>query len=240
VADERRARSEEARRRLEQVQQSLAAVQHAEVAWRAQHSSEKSTPPTGETTPEDSPHAAHLREAKAAVDLAQAALAETAQAFEMAKHDADQAHVALTAANGQLAAIDARLAATEQRRVQLQHELPQSSLAGKTAFAKTAAALAAFLVNDTAGTAASAPPYGCISGRQLNAAWGDALLHSDRDAASHLQAVALLEQLAQWRQRRHDELEHQRRAISDRQAAMWHRRCHELVGDLAGEMARFH
>ena len=238
IADERRNRLDEARRRIEQAQQSLASTQQADATWRAQHAPEKSMPQMVEAAPDDSPHAAPLREARAAVATAEAAFQEASQSFEMAKQDADQARAALESGKGQLSTTDAKIATLEQRRVQLQHELPQASLAGQAAFAKAAAALATYLNNERASTTTTmAPPYGCVSGSQLNASWGDALLHADRDFARHLQAVALLEQLSQWQHARQNELERQRTTIAERRTAAWRRRCRELVGDtLAAEI----
>lgn len=238
VADERRTHLDETRRRLEQAQQSLAGTQQADAAWRAQHTPEKSMPQMVEAAPDDSPHAAHLCEARAAVAAAEAGFQETSQSFEMAKHDADQARAVLESGKGQLAATDAKIAALEQRRVQLQRELPQASLAGQAAFAKAAAALTTYLNNERASTTTTmAPPYGCVGGSQLNASWGDALLHADRDFARHLQAVALLEQLSQWQHAGQSELERERATLADRRTAAWRRRGRELVGDtLAAEM----
>lgn len=238
IADERRSRLDEARRRLEQTQQSLAGTQQADAAWRAQHAPEKSMPQMVEAAPDDSPHVAHLREGRAAVAAAEAAFQEASQSFEMAKNDADQTRSALASGKAQLGTTDTKIAALEQRRVQLQHDLPQASLAGQAAFAKAAAALATYLMNEPAGTTTSvAPPYGCVSGSQLNASWGDALLHADRDLPRHLQAMALLEQLSQWQQSRQHELERERATVADRRTAAWKRRCREVVGDsLAAEI----
>jgi hypothetical protein len=137
VADERRTHHDEVRRRLEQTQQSLAAAQQADAAWRAQHAPEKSMTQMVEAAPDDSPHAAHLREAQAAVSTAQAAYQQVLQSFEMAKQDAAQSRAAIEAGRGQIAAIDGRMAALEQRRAQLQRELPQSAAAGQSAWRRT-------------------------------------------------------------------------------------------------------
>jgi hypothetical protein len=232
VADERRTRSDEARRRLEQAQQSLTATQQADATWRSQHAPEKSMTQMVEAAPDNSPHAAPLREAQAAVGAAKAAFDQESQSFEMAKRDADQARAALEAGKGQLASIDAKIAALEQRRAQLQHELPQTALAGQAAFARAAAALANYLNNEPARTTTTlAPPYGCVTGSQLNASWGDALLHADRDFSRHLQALALHEQLLQWQQGRQQEIERERSSIHERRTAAWKHRCRELVGD---------
>jgi hypothetical protein len=237
VADERRARCDEARRRVDQARQSLAAIEQADAAWRAGHTPEKTMSQMVEAAPDQSPHAAHRREAQAALNMAQTAFQEASQSFEMAKQDAQQGRSAVEAGTGQLATIDARIAAIEQRRAQLQHEAPQSSLAGQAAFAKAAAALATFLDAAPALSGApDSPPYGCVSGNQLNAAWGDALLHADRDVTRHLQAIALLEQLSQWQQSRQRELDQNREAIAGRRSAAWKRRCSDLLGNaLAGE-----
>lgn len=232
VADERRIRFDEECRRLEQARQSLAAAQQADASWRAQHAPQKSMPQMVEAAPDDSPHAAEVRERHAVVVVAQAAMQEASQSFETAKQDAGQARAAFEAGKGHLATTDAKIAALEQRRVQLQHELPQTSLAAQGAFAKAAAAVATYLNNEPANTTTSvSPPHGCVSGGQLNATWGDALLHADRDVSRHLQALALLEQLSQWQQARQHELERKRATVADRRTAAWRRRCRELVGD---------
>ena len=236
VAEERRIRIDDARRRIEQAQQSLAGAQQADAAWHAQ---QKSMAQMVEAAPDASPHAGHLAECRAALTAAQAGYQEASQSFEVAKRDADQARAALEANRGQLSANDAKIAALEQRRIQLQHDLPQASLAGQSAFAKAAAALHAFLSREPAVAETSvSPPYGCVGGNQLNASWGDSLLHPDRDFARHLQAIALLEQLNQWQRARQQELGRQRDSISARRTATWKRRCSELVGDsLAAEIA---
>ena len=238
VADERRIHHDEARRRLEQAQQTFAAAQQADAAWRTQHTPEKTMPQMVEAAPDDSPHSAHVRESQAAVSTAQAAWQQILQSFEMAKQDAAQARAAVEASRGQISATDGRMAALEQRRAQLRHELPQSAIAGQAAFAKAAAALAMYLNNERAGTTTTlAPPYGCVNGSQLNASWGDALLHAESDLPRHLQALALLEQLSQWHCERQQELERDRASIRPRRAAAWKQRCRELVGDaLAGGM----
>ncbi|HEV3344680.1 MAG TPA: hypothetical protein VG125_30165 [Pirellulales bacterium] len=232
VADERRIHHDEARRRLEQSQQALAAVEQADAAWRSQHTPEKTMTQMVEASPDESPHAAHLREAQAALSAEQAGYQQVLHFFETAKQDATQARAAVEAGRGQMAAIDARMAALEQRRAQLQRELPQSTMAGQAAFARAAAALATYLNNEPAGTSTTlAPPHGCVSGSQLSASWGDALLHADRDFARHLQALALLEQLSQWQRERQQELDRDRASLRDRRAAAWNSRCRELVGD---------
>ncbi|HWB10865.1 MAG TPA: hypothetical protein VG826_16665 [Pirellulales bacterium] len=232
VAEERRIHHDEARRRFEQAQQALASVQQADAAWRAQHTPDKTMAQMVEAGPDNSPHAAHLREAQAAVSAEQAAYQHVLQSFEMAKQDAAQSLAAIEAGRGQVAAIDGRMAALEQRRAQLQRELPQSAMSGQAAFARAAAALATYLNNEPAGrTTTLAPPYGCVSGNQLNASWGDALLHADRDFARHLQAVALLEQLSQWQRERQQELDRDRASIRQRRTAAWKQRCRDLVGD---------
>jgi hypothetical protein len=232
VADERRVHHDETRRRLEQAQQALAAAQQADAAWRSQHAPEKTMTQMVEAAPDDSPHAAHVREAQATVSSAAAAYQQILQSFEMAKQDAAQARAAIEAGRGQIAALDGRMAALEQRRAQLQHELPQSTMAAQAAFAKAATALATYLNNEPAGTSTTlAPPYGCVSGSQLNASWGDALLHADRDFARHLQALSLLEQLSQWQRERQQELDRDRASLRQRRAAAWKQRCRDLVGD---------
>lgn len=232
IADERRTRCDETKKRLEQAQQSLAAAEQADSAWRSQHADQKSMAQMVEAPADDSPHSNQLREAQSAVATAQTAYQQESQSFEMAKKDADQARAALEAGKGQLNATDGKIAALEQRRAQLQHELPQSSLAGQAAFAKAAAALANYLNNEPARTTTTlAPPFGCVTGSQLNASWGDALLHPDRDMSRHLQALALLEQLSQWQQGRQQEVDRERSTIDDRRTAVWKQRCRELVGD---------
>jgi hypothetical protein len=238
VADERRIHHDEARRRLEQVQQTLAGAQQADAAWRSQHTPEKTMTQMVEAAPDDSPHSAHVREAQAAASSAQATYEQIRQSFDMAMQDATQARAAVEGGRGQIAAIDGRLAALEQRRAQLQHELPQSTMAGQTAFGRAAAALATYLNNEPVGTTTTvAPPFGCVSGSQLNASWGDALLHAETDLARHLQSLSLLEQLCQWQRERQQELDRNRASIREHRAAAWKQRCRELVGDvLAGGM----
>lgn len=232
VANERRTRCDEARWRLEQANQSLATIQQADATWRSQHAPEKSMTQMVEAAPDDSPYAAQLRERQAAVTAAKFALDQESKSFEMARRDADQARAALDDAKGQLTASDAKIAAHEQRWSELHHELPRTSLASQAAFAKAAAALANYLNNEPAHTTTTlAPPFGCVTGSQLNASWGDALLHADRDFSRHLQALALHEQLAQWQQGRQQEIDRERSSIHERRTAAWKRRCRELVGD---------
>ena len=235
IAEERRARADEARRAADQAERALDEVKQADAAHRAQRLADKSMPQMVEAEVDDSPYAARLRAAQAAFDAAQAALRERSAASDAARRVADQARAALTTARAELQKFSHQIAALEGREPQLRSELSAAVYAGQAAFATAAISLAALLRSEP-GALLPAAGYGWITRNGLESALAEALFHADRDYQRHLQAAAVLGQVSAWLQARLSEIEREQSAAAHRRAAVWKRRCQELLGEsLAAE-----
>ncbi|HEV3022197.1 MAG TPA: hypothetical protein VGX76_07005 [Pirellulales bacterium] len=248
VHDERRLRLDEAQRALQQRQQALDSVTQSEAAYRAAHQAEKSMPQMVEAGGDDSPYAGQLQAAQAALDAAQASVAQVQPGCDAAKCEVDDAQRALAAIDTQLKEAGDKLAAMEHRGPQLRRELSSAADAGHAAFAAAATALAAYLRGDAiAGAAQSLRTEvtgpvvaGWIGMHGLERPFADALFHADRDYQQHVQANAVLERLTRWEESHRQALEGERAAIAQRREHAWKRRCRELLGDGLTEEARRH